>query len=278
MVVYRRSARPRVVLLLLVLTAVTLLTLDERSGGTGVVDTVRDDARDLFAPVKEAADSVFRPVGDFFQGAFNYGRLEQENARLREQLSEREARSLRAADAQRERELLLDQQHLEFAADIPAVAARVVQAPASNFDLTVEIDRGRDAGVAPGMPVVTGAGLVGRVVDASRGRATVMLVTDPASNVGVRLASSGDVGVAAGRGPGSTLRVDLVEPGTTVSPGEAAVTSGLQRSLFPPGIPVGKVKAAKAASGALQQDVTLEPVVDLRRLGVVKVLQWAPKP
>jgi rod shape-determining protein MreC len=276
--VYRRSARPRFTLLLLVLTAVTLLTLDERSSGVGPIESIRSGARDLFAPVQRVADSALRPVGDFFQGALHYGQVEDENARLRAQLAEQDGQRLRAADAERERQALLDQQDLDFAAAIPSVAARVVSASTSNFELTMEIDRGRDAGVARGMPVVAGAGLVGRVVDASRSRSTVLLITDPTSSVGVRLSTSGDVGVAAGRGSRSTLRVDFIDAETKVAKGEVMVTSGLQQSLFPPEIPVGKVVAAKTPPGALQQDVTIEPVVDLRRLTFVKVLQWSAKP
>ncbi len=274
----RRSARPRFTLLLLVLTAVTLLTLDERSGGVGIVGAMRDGARDAFAPVQDAADAAFRPIGDFFQGAVHYGDVEEENARLRQQLAERDAVLLQAEDAVRERQALLDQQDLHFVADVPAVAARVVVGPASVFDLTVQIDRGRNGGVAPGMPVVAGAGLVGRVVDVSASRATIQLITDSKSSVGVRLAGSGDVAVAAGRGSRSTLRLDYVDPASKVEKGEAVVTSGLQQSAFPPGVPVGKVVAARSGPGALQQDVTVEPAVDLRRLTFVKVLQWSPAP
>ena len=278
MAVYRRSARPRFALLLLVLTAVTLLTLDERSGGFGFVDSVRDGARDAFAPVRDAVGSAVRPVGDVFQGILHYGRLEDANARLREQLAERDGELARVADAQRERKMLLDQQQLGFAGDVPAVSARVVVASPSNFDLSVEINRGRQAGVAPGMPVVTGAGLVGRVVDASASRATVMLVSDPTSNVGVRFTGSGEVGVAVGTGAGSVLQVDGVDPAVRVVEQEPVVTSGLQHSVFPPGIPVGRVKTANVQPGGLQQEVSVTPIVDLRRIDVVKVLLWSPRP
>ncbi len=264
-------------LLLLVLTAVTLLTLDERTGGLGVVDSARDSARDLIAPARDATDSAVRPVANFLQGIIHYGRLEEANTRLREQLAAREAELAQVGDAQRERQELLDQQQLEFAADVPAVAARVVLASPSNLDLTVEINRGRQSGVSPGMPVVSGAGLVGRVVDVSRTRATVVLITNPTSNVGVRLAS-GEVGVASGRGSRSALEVDNVDPAAKVAPEEPVVTSGLQQSIYPPGIPVGKVRTARVPPEGVQQEVTVEPFVDLRRLTFVKVLQWGTKP
>lgn len=275
MAVYRRSARPRFTLLLLVLTAITLLTLDER--GARVVGTVRNAARDAFAPVTSAAESVFDPVGDVFQGIVHYGDLEAENARLREQLAARQGEQLQAQDAQRELKALLDQQELEYIGDIPTVAARVVATSPNNFELTIEIDRGTGDGVVKGMPVVSGAGLVGRVVEAGRTRSTVLLLNDPQSSVGVRLASSGDVGVATGQGLRSPLGVDLIDPATVVPPDEVVVTSGLQQSVFPPGIPVGRVASATARPGQLQQDVTVVPVVDLRRLTFVKVLQWSPR-
>ncbi|MDQ1437426.1 MAG: rod shape-determining protein MreC [Acidimicrobiaceae bacterium] len=277
MAVYRRTARPRFILLLLVLTAITLLTLDQRGTGSGVINSVRGGARDAFAPVGRAADHVLNPVGNFFEGMVHYGDLKAENARLRDQNAELRGQALQARDSERERKALLDQQDLTFAGDIPRVRARVVSTAASNFELTVEIDRGTNAGVAKGMPVVAGAGLVGRVVEASRSRATVVLLTDTSFSVGVRLSASGDVGVATGRGARSPLRVDLIDPATKVDKDEVVVTSGLQQSVFPPGIPVGKVLSARTPPGALQQEVVIAPVVDLRRLEFITVLQWSPK-
>jgi len=276
MAVYRRT-RPRFILLLLVLTAITLLTLDGRGTGSGVIDTIRSGARDAFAPVGRAADSVLEPVGNFFTGMIHYGDLKAENARLREQNEELRGQALQAKNSEREQQALLDQLDLDYVGDIPRVRARIVNAAASNFELTFEIDRGTNAGIAKGMPVVSGAGLVGRVVDASRSRATVMMLTDSTFSVGVRMSSSGDVGVATGRGVRAPMKVDLIETATKVDKGEVVVTSGLQQSVFPPGIPVGLVREARTPPGALQQEVEIDPVVDLRRLEYVTVLQWSPK-
>ena len=49
MAVYRRSARPRFLLLLLVLTAITLVTIDTRANGGGLTGGIRSQAHDLFA-------------------------------------------------------------------------------------------------------------------------------------------------------------------------------------------------------------------------------------
>lgn len=264
--------------MLLVLTSVTAITLDFRGQGDGLLDDVRSGARDLFAPVQSAADRVFSPVGDFFGGVTGYGDVKAENERLRRELEQSRGDVLRQAGADRERQRLLELQQLTFAANIPGVAARVVSTAPSNFQVTISIDKGSDAGVGEGMPVVTGAGLVGRVADVSRTGATVLLITDREANVGVRLQSSGDVGVARGAGPRAPIPVDLVQLETKVAVGEAVVTSGLQQSVFPPEIPVGRVRTARVPPGALKQEVTVDPVVDLERMEFVKVLQWRSQP
>ena len=277
MAVYRRSARPRFTLLLLVLTSITLITLDFRGQASGVFDSIKGFSQDAFAPVQSAASSVTRPVGDFFQGIFHYGALEKENARLRQQLADSRAATLRAADADRERKQLLDLEHLDYIGDIPTVSARVVSLSLSNFEQTVELDRGRNAGVAKGMPVVVGSGLVGRVVAVSRTRSTVLLVTDSSFAVGIRLDPAGDVGVAHGEGQGKSLSVDPLVASTPIKVGDAIATSGLQQSVFPPQIPVGHVLSVSTEPGALLKTVRVTPVVDLRRLTFVKVVQWSPQ-
>ena len=78
------------------------------------------------------------------------------------------------------------------------------------------------------MPVVTGDGLVGRIVQASRRRATVLLLTDPNSGVAVRLEKSGGTGVASGRAGSNLLRLDFVRPEFKVKQGELVFTGGEQ--------------------------------------------------
>ena len=274
---YRRPARSRFTLLLLVLTSVTLLTLDYRGSGAGTIAFVKDGVRDAFAPVQRVSDRVFEPVGNFVGGIVHSGDLEEENDRLRQEIAEIRGGLYRADDAERERQALLDNLDLPTPDDIPRVDARVVSTNPSNFAFTVEIDKGTNAGIATGMPVVTGAGLVGRVTDASRSRAVVQLVTDKKFSAGIRLGETGDIGVANGTGSLSKVDLDLIDPTTTVAKGDVVVTSGLQQSQFPPGIPVGKVTRFEQRPNALQQDVTVEPVVDLRRLTFLTVLQWSPR-
>lgn len=278
MAVYRRSRRHRFVLVLLVLTSITVITLDFRDGGDGAVESLRTAGREAFAPVQDAVESVLSPVGDFFGGITRYRSVRAENARLRAEVEQARMESVRAADAERERELLTRLANLDFAEDLRDIPARVVHNAPSNFQRTITLDRGAEAGVAVGMPVVTDAGLVGRVVEVSPTRSTVLLVTDRSSRIGVRLATSRDIGALAGAGPQGLMPLDLINVDTAVSEGEAVLTSGLDQGIFPPQIPVGTVRSARVPDGALTQEVLVEPFVDFGRLELVRVLVWTPAP
>ena len=88
MAVYRRTSRPRYTLLLLILTSITVVTLDYRSDAGGAITRVKGSARDALAPLQSAAGAVFDPVANVLNGILHYGDLEAENAHLREQLAE----------------------------------------------------------------------------------------------------------------------------------------------------------------------------------------------
>jgi rod shape-determining protein MreC len=270
-IVYQRANRRRTILALIVLTAITLITLDVR--GAGPFSAVRGGAHDVVNPVAGASDAVFSPVGDWIDGVTSAAALKDENARLRRRLDStrgRQASARAATEENKELKKLLD---LPFVDDADSIAAPVVDGAPSNFELTVQIGKGESDGVGVDMPVVTGAGLVGRVLEVSRDRATVLLVTDPQSGVGVKIEKSGTTGVVKGRGDSGTVRADFVDPSAAVTKGEIVYTSGQQNSPFPSAIPVGTVSKVTKARGDLQQDILVKPLVDVSGLDYVKVLR-----
>src|SRR5579883_2264008 len=149
MAVSRRSARPRFVLVVLVLASITLITLDVRGGGT--IPGLRGRARDLFSPVQSAANSVTHPVTDFFHGVFEYSQLRDANRRLRQQVAALRAAQIRDQYLQQDNRDLLAINKIQSIEDIPTVPARVVGGSESNFQLTIVIDRGANAGILVGM-------------------------------------------------------------------------------------------------------------------------------
>jgi rod shape-determining protein MreC len=268
----RRTPRSRFTVVVLLMVCLTLITIDTKANHAGVLNAIRVKTRDLLVPAQSGLDGVVQPVADFADAVVNAGDIKKENKRLREQNAALQGKALLQSDAERERQALLDLNKLEVVQDISRVTARVVNLAPSNVQLTVEIDRGSDAGVAKDMPVTIGSGLVGRVESATARRAVVRLITDPAVNVGVRVPSNVNFTVH-GKGPTADLTAELVSPDTPMTVGDVVVTSG-QGERFPAGIPVGIVSQARVRAGVAFQEVTVHPSVDPRRLEFVQVLLW----
>ena len=275
MAVYRRTSRTRYVLLVLVLASITLITLDARSGGSGLLGSVRGDARAVMDPVEHATHSLLQPVGNFLSGAVNYGSVNQENQRLRNEVASMQANQAQAQAAEQQAQAVLAQAHLDFAGNIPKVVAQVINQGAANLESGFEINRGTSAGVAVGYPVVDAGGLIGTVSAVTKTHATVTVLTDPTFNVGVVIPHTTAVGAASGYGPGSPMRVADIPKGTVVTKGEVLATSGLQGEKFPPGIPVGRVSGVSTLPGSLQETVTMVPLVDPSQAAVITVLVWS---
>jgi rod shape-determining protein MreC len=273
---YRQTNRARYVLAVLVLAALTLITIDARSNGTGFLGTVRDKVSDEFAPVQRVTHSALRPIGNFLTGVVDYGSVRSENQRLRAEVAGLQRQSVQAAAQQAEAEQVLSEQHLPFISGIPTVSVEVIDSGSSNFENSVLIDKGTTSGVAPGQPVVAAGGLVGTVASASAHTSTVVLLTDPTVSVGVRLQGA-NIGTAEGTGRANPLRVtvdttNLARP--EMAKGQTVVTSGLDFEKYPPGIPVGRVSNYAIITGESEPVITLTPLVNVSQLTYLQVLLW----
>lgn len=272
-----RRPRGRFLLLLLVLAGVTLVTLSGRSGNGGIVARARSYARQVLGPVQSGIHSALQPVGNFLYGALEYKSLDRQNQLLRQQLAADQAVAVSAASQEAQAQEVLAQEHLGYLGQVPSVAAQVIDLSSSNFEQTIEIDRGSSSGIVVGQPVVTAGGLIGSVSSVSRHLATVTLLDNPLYSVGVRDVRTGSVGVAVGEGQGNDDQVININVGQQVRRGDDLVTSGLPLEHFPAGIPVGKVTAVFSTSGAFQLDVSMRPTPDLVDLQFVRALLWSPQ-
>jgi rod shape-determining protein MreC len=260
----------------LVLAALTLVTIDARSNGFG---DVRSKVSDAFAPLQRATHAALQPIGNFMSGALDYRSLRRENQRLRDQIASLQTQSVQADAERHAADQILAEQGLSFVGEIPTVSVAVIDSGSSNFENTVTVNKGTSSGLAPGQPVVSAAGLVGSVLSASSHTAVIVLLTDPTFAVGVRLPAT-NIGTAQGVGRSEPLHVTVDTtnaPAPKVSPGQVVVTSGLDNEKFPPNIPVGRVKTADIPAGETEPDITLTPLANLGQLAYLQVLLWSPQ-
>jgi rod shape-determining protein MreC len=273
--------RRRVVVGVLVLVAFALITLSFRDDGGGPLDRAQEAGASALRPFQVLAERVAEPFEDGY-GWFDAlltarsdaERLREENEMLRQQaarveLSTRENARLKA--------LLAFRDGPSFPGGYDGVAAAVIGRPAGAFSQAVVIAVGSADGIQRNDPVLTQDGLVGLVTRVSNRTARVTLLTDDRSAVSAVDARTNTAGVVRhGRAARATLVLDRVPKEDVVRVGDSIVTAGWRvgqlSSLYPRGIPIGRVTSVGQADTDLYKQVLVEPFADFRSLDSVLVL------
>jgi rod shape-determining protein MreC len=119
------------------------------------------------------------------------------------------------------------------------VTSRVIAHSGGPFVRSAMVSVGRGHGVKTGYPVLSGEGLVGRIVETGEAGSEVLLLTDLNSRIPVYVGRSSVRAVMAGdNGPRPRL---TFLPSGSVEPGDEVATSGVG-GLFPRGLRIGVVE------------------------------------
>lgn len=201
---------------------------------------LRGAALDATAPIGRGAGSVrdfFAGIGD---GISDYWRAGSQNAELTRELAEARRQIVRAGAIDYENRRLRQLMGIAGEIEDEVTVARIVGSTYASGRRLATLSAGTASGVAVGQPVRGPDGLIGRVLETGRWAARVLLVTDGASNVPVRLVRDGTPAIAVGRGDG-TIELRTLEVGANpFRVGDVLVTSGVG-GIFPPNIPVARV-------------------------------------
>jgi rod shape-determining protein MreC len=150
-----------------------------------------------------------------------------------------------------------------------SIGARVVGRAPDFLSQVVYLDRGSADHVQLDCPVVTGDGIVGRVVLVAAGNSQVQLITNADASVGVLIQRTGYPGVLRGTG-GHLLEVGYIGSTEDVQVDDLIVTSGLDR-IYPKGLPVGKVVESTKGKTVFR-NIRVQPSVDLLRINEALIL------
>jgi len=270
------SNRSRLLLVILLVTALFLITLDLR--GINIAKSSRSATQSFLAPVQRGFSDFFSPVGNFFGDVKNFGKvkaqitdLEKENAKLKNQI-------VLNNDIKGQLTKLKGVLNLAGRGGYKVVAARVIgQGSASTFSQTITIDAGSNDGVQKDMTVINESGIVGVVKSVTGSSAIVILMSDPTFRIGVRIAGTQTVGILLGQGT-SRYTLQLLDPAGTIKFGDALLSLGSDNNRpFVPGLPVGSVSFVDHSNSALTQTASVTGYANLNSLGVVSVITSAAK-
>jgi rod shape-determining protein MreC len=272
--VIRDTLSSRLALGALLVGALSLAAVDSHSGpADSPLHPVRAAAATVLSPVESGLVYLARPVTGTAAG--------MSHARQRDQKIEALSRQNIALAAQLRAAL----RHAADTKQIAALSAAGGAAGASirpahvigvdpdhAYSATISIDAGARDGVTPNTAVLDADGLIGRVTTVYPATATVLLLTDPLSSVGVRVASSGQIGTLDGTGDGNG-RLRMFDPHAQLAPGDKLVTFGSPDGLpYPAGLPVGEVVSVTRGSAAAGPVAIVRPYSRFGTLDAVGVI------
>jgi rod shape-determining protein MreC len=270
---YRRPGRGRVLLVLCLALSIGLITLDFRQGSAGFLGSIKDVAVAVVAPVQRGVSTVTQPVGDFFVSLGDLARIRSHNRELQDEVQRLRAEQAEAQSLLDENERLREFNELgrSWPTMRRATAAVFSKVPA-NYQWAVFIDKGRADRVRRNMAVIDPEGLVGKVIQADRDHATVLLLIDPEATAGARIRDVRDTGAVGGTGANETLSFEFGRDVAAVDGGDEVVTSGYDGGIFPPGIPIGRVTEVGSPTASLERQIEVDANVDFAALDFVSVL------
>lgn len=159
--------------------------------------------------------------------------------------------------------------------EVPSQAAQVLYDTADPYTRRVMIDRGHDAGVQPGSPVLDGAGVLGQVTRVYPFVSEATLLTDREQAIPVLNARTGARGVAYGdpvASHGGGIELRFVSANADVQDGDLLNTSGLD-GVYPAGLPVARVVRVERRADSAFARIYCEPVAAIQEARHVLVLQ-----
>ena len=231
----------------------------------------------VFVPMQKGINSA----GAWLSGKANdfktLGEVLEENKALQEQVDELTSQlnntKLDQYELDSYRELLeLDDQYAEY----EKVAAHVIAKDSGNWFSTFTIDKGSNDGIAKGMNVIAGSGLVGIVTDVGPNFAKVRSIIDDSSNVSAMVLSTKDNFNISGSL--QSMNEDKLLPFTElrdendeVQMGDPVVTSYVS-DQYQQGILIGYIYSIEENPNNLPKSGTITPVVDFQHLREVLVI------
>ena len=161
-------------------------------------------------------------------------------------------------DNQRLRQLLALRQQGGVAIEAPVIAR-----PAAGWWKQLLLGKGSWQGLGQGDVVVAPGGLLGQLASVTPSTATVQLLTDPGSKVGVWVARTGEHGLLVGLGTARPV-LRFLDRDLRVRPGDLITTSPAS-TLVPPNLTVGVVQrldeqALPAPEAVVQLSAPLDAV------------------
>ncbi len=236
----------------------------------GVFGGIRNSVTDIVSPALILLSEPFRQVAAVTNSVTGMSELRAENTQLR-------------AENARLREwyqtaLMLESENQSLHALLnvkpdPAhrfITARVIGDSGNAYVKSAIVSAGQNDLVQKGQAVLSGDGLVGRIIESGRSSARVLLLTDVNSRVPVLIEGSRQKAILMGQNT-DLPALKYLPVDTDIKEGTRIITSG-NGGMFMSGLPIGTVKIGKDGLPYVK------PYADISRITHVRIVDYPEDP
>jgi rod shape-determining protein MreC len=264
---FKRGPAPLARLFFFISLSITLLAADFRfhtleALRQGVATVLWPIQRIAYVPVDAGMD-----LSEYFSTLYA---LKTENEELRKRELATANQLLRQGHLEEENRRLRALLDMRERQPAEGRVAEILYAARDPFTRRIIVDKGSNAGVEPGQPVIDELGVLGQVTRTYVFTSEVTLLTDKDQAIPVQVLRSGLRAVLAGAGAG-TMELRFLAANADVQPGDTLVTSGLD-GVYLPGLPVAKVVNIDRDNSFSFARIDCAPIAGVERHGQVLIL------
>ena len=243
----------------------------------GNADPLSDLVSTITAPIRGGVSAVANWAGGVSRYVLHYGEMEQELQDLEKKVAELEGELREGQEAIQENARLRELLGLRSKRqDLTFESAKVTARSASNWQSTLTLSKGEEAGLQPGNCVITSTGvLVGVVSKVGSHTATVSTVIDTSMEMGGIITRTNSAGVLEGDFSlmkEGRLKLSYLPDGAQLVAGDEVLTSG-KGDVYPSGLVVGQVEGVFSDASGMNRYAVVAPEVELDSLVEVFVIK-----
>lgn len=200
----------------------------------------------------------------------SFEELTLENKKLQEQIAGLTAQLTQLRETSRENVRLRRLLFLQQKIPLRTQAALIIGKDCSNWTKTILINKGTAQGVKKDMPVIFGAGLVGKVAESSSTVSKIELIIDANVKIPVKILRTKEEGIAFGN-PHLRSNTCSIKYIRDIKIGDTIVSSGLGK-IYPRGFLIGEVIAIDETKNKLYKIAVVKPDINFAAIEEVMVI------
>jgi len=270
----RKSHKRRKSILVLVLIFLSLGALLSDVSGTFNRTKLGSFVLQVFSPLVKASGFIQNMADQAGTRVFKAGKLERENKELKQEIARRimeQAYLEKELKALQKSRILSESNEILKNNETRVIPSYIVGYSPNPWARTVLINRGARQGIRRHQTVINEAGIVGVVQEVAEDLSRVHLLIDQRSSVTIRIRETGELGVIHGTGNPEYLLLETEGLSRRLRRNDHVITAGLQNSLFPRNILIGKVQRVERDKHG-RAKAMVKPNLDYNRLDLLFVI------